>query len=287
MESKKRKEIVNDVCQKYNTTNIFELPADPEERKKVEQKFRSLRQHLILNEEHKVVFCFMPKVRCTTMKRIFAVMGNLYPSIGKVRMVEKAIVRFNDKKFTEEQRKYMLKDFYKFMIVRDLFERLVFAYQNKLQNRSLGLITGFPDIRKAINDKYSQNKKPVETGVSVSFIEHIRHLIDTPAWKLNDHWMPYENLCRPCDVKYDFIGSIDTLERDVTYVMRQIQANETKCDVKQASSRLAKTKLATASFFKKLPQKYFDQLLAIRKANFELFGYPLPKYQTLDKHYHA
>ena len=283
MESKKRKETVNDVCQKFNLTAIFEPPADPKDMKWARQRFSTLRRHLLVNEEHKVLFCFMPKVSCTTMKKVFTVMSGFYPSIDKVRRVK--IKRLDNNIFTEEKRKHMLKDFYKFMIIRDPFERLVSAYQNKLQAEKTQ--KDFVNIEKTIILRYREKKKTVEAGDKVSFTEYVRHLIETPAWKLNDHWMPYENLCRPCDVKYDFIGSIDTLERDVTYVMRQIHVNETKTHVKQASSALAKTKLATASFFKQLPQTYFDQLLAIRKIDFELFGYPLPEYKTLDKHYHA
>ena len=286
MDSKKRQKSVNKVCQKFNVANILEPPADAKDEKRAKERF-TLRQHLILNEEHKVLFCFIPKVSCTTMKKIFVVMNGFYPSIEKVhkRKVHRRIIRLDDDKFTEEQRQFMLKDFYKFMIVRDPFERLVSAYRNKFLEKTNAI--SLAALGTKLINKYRENRKPVETGDDVSFTEYIRHLIDTPSWKLNDHWMPYENLCRPCDVKYDFIGSIDTLERDVAYVIRQIQANETKYYAKQTSSALAKTKEATASFFKKLPQKYFDQLLEIRKTDFELFGYPQPEYETLDKHYHA
>ena len=282
-DSKKRRESVENVCQKSNLTNILAPPNDPKDRIRGRQRL-NLRQHLILNEEHKVLFCFIPKVSCTMMKKIFVVMGNLYPSIRKVRMVEKGVVRFTDSKFTEEQRNYMLKNFYKFMIVRDPFERLVSAYRNKFESND----EHFRHVQKIIIEKYRQNKtERVETGDRASFTEFVRHLIDTPAWTHDQHWMAHEDVCRPCDVKYDFIGSIDTLERDLAYVMRKIHANETKHHVNQDSGALAKTKLLTASFFKKVPKEYFDKLLAIRKADFELFGYPLPKYESLDKHYHA
>jgi hypothetical protein len=189
-------------------------------------------------------------------------------------------VFLNDKKFPKEQREYMLKNYYKFMIARDPFERLVSAFRNKIQGQ---LREHYRPLGRRIIKKYRQNK----TGDDVTFTEFVRHLIDTPSWQLDVHWMPHEDSCRPCDVKYDFIGSIDTLERDLDYVMRKIHANETKHHVNQDSGALAKTKLLTASFFKKVPKEYFDKLLAIRKTDFELFGYPLPKYESLDKHYHA
>jgi hypothetical protein len=155
-----------------------------------------------------------------------------------------------------------------------------------LQNRR----EGAPAVlAKKIIEKYRYNNtKTVEPGDEyVNFTEYVRHLIDTPSWQVNPHWMAYKDLCRPCNVKYDFIGSIDTLERDVTHIMRQVHANETKYHVMQNSGGISKTKQATVSFFKEVPKKYFDQLLAIRKIDFELFGYPLPDQKTLEKYYHA
>ena len=227
------------------------------------------------------------------MKKVFVVMNksNLFPSIkevsGRLAHKKENLLRFDNRKFTRKQRNYMLKDFYKFMIVRDPFERLVSAFRNKFQHKRNSRY--FTDIVRKEIMRFRKNKKLVKAGDDddVTFTEFVRYLIDTPHEQLNAHWKLYEDICSPCNVKYDFIGSIDTLERDLTHVMRKIHANETKYHVKQSSSALAKTKAATASFFKKVPKEYFDQLLAVRKTDFELFGYPLPKYESLDKHYHA
>ena len=185
--------------------------------------------------------------------------------------------------FTEEEQKYMLNNFYKFMMVRDPFERLVSAFRDKFVNDRHGYVV----YAKKIMEKYRYNStKTLELGAeNVSFTEYVRHLIDIPP--IDHHFRLYKDLCWPCNVKYDFIGSTDTLERDVTHIMRQIHANETKYHVTQKKSYLTKTKLETARLFKEVPKNYFDQLLAYYKTDFELFGYPLPDYETLEKHYHA
>ena len=219
------------------------------------------------------------------MKRIFLVLEGLYSSITQVEMLDRQLVRLSNPKFTEEQRQYMLKNFYKFVIVRDPFERLVSAYRNKLQRMNLG---NWSPLVKRIIKKYRYNNTETNiTGIDVSFTEYVRHLINNPPWMLDMHWMPYEDLCHPCHVKYDFIGSIDNLDRDVTHAMRQIHANETKHHVIRNSAARTKTKQTTAGFLKELSRKYFDQLLAVYKTDHELFGYPLPEYDTLDKRYPA
>ena len=122
----------------------------------------------------------------------------------------------------------------------------------------------------------------------MSFTEFVQYLTDNPPWDVNEHWMPYEDLCRPCNIQYDFIGSIDTLKRDVIHAMRQIPANETKYHMpKNQWFATDQSKTNSSRLLKELPRKYFDKLLAFFKRDHELFGYPLPEYETLDKRYPA
>ncbi len=278
-DSKKRRDSVNKVCQRFNVTNILEPQATSSD-KRAQQRSVVLKQFFV-NEKHKVIYCGIYKVGITTMRQLLMKMNGYDRRSGKKESdFEKKLLDF-----TEVEQNYMLNNFYKFMIVRDPFERLVSAYRHKFRNG----YGGYPDLGKTIIEKYRYNNtKTVEVGAEdVNFTEFVRFLIDIPPGPVDNHWRPFKDACSPCNVKYDFIGSIDTLERDVTHIMRQIHADETKYHVTQKSGFLTKTKLATARLFKEVPQKYFDQLLAIRKTNFELFGYSLPDQKTLEKHYHA
>ena len=273
-------ESINRVCRERNVINFLEPPTDRRDRERTWQRNNVLR-HLIVSEKYKVIYCYIPKVSSTNMKRIFLVLEGLYPSITEIHtQLDLQLVLLNNQKFTEDQRQYMLKNFYKFMIVRDPFERLVSAFLHKFRRMNHQIISS---LRKPNRN----NTKTLIAGRNVSFTEYALHLINNPPWMLDMHFMPYENLCRPCNVKYDFISSIDTLSRDVTHVMRQIHANETKLHVRHNRAARTKTKQATADFLKELSRKYFDQLLAVYKTDHELLGYPLPEYDTLDKRYPA
>jgi chondroitin 4-sulfotransferase 11 len=160
----------------------MEPPADKKDRKRVQQR-RNVLKHLLVNEEHKVIFCFIPKISCTNMKKIFLVMKGLYPSVEKVNggtlRLQGQGVRLSNETVTEKQREYMLKNFYKFMIVRDPFERLVSGYRNKFQNKNK--VKLWVPLAKWIIKKYrynNTNSKTVVTGLDVSFTEYVRHLID-------------------------------------------------------------------------------------------------------------
>ncbi len=274
-DSKKRTNSVNKVCQRLNVTNIFE-PQAPSRAVRSQRRGRALRMFFV-NEEHKVIYCAIPKTSTTTIRELLKRMNGFDPRTGKQKFAKELIL------FTEEEQNYMLNNFYKFTVVREPFERLVSAFRDKF----VGVNRDYAVYAKKIMEKYRYNDtKTLELGAEdVSFTEYVRHLNDIPP--LDVHFMLYKDLCWPCNVKYDFIGSTDTLERDVTHIMRQIHADETKYHVTQKSGYLTKTKLETARLFKEVPKNYFDQLLALRKTDFELFGYPLPDYETLAKHYHA
>jgi dermatan 4-sulfotransferase 1 len=273
-------ESINKVCQKRNVINFLKPPTDRRDKERAWQRRNAL-QHLVVNEKYKVIYCYIPKVSSTNLKRIFLVLEGLYPSIAQIRnWIDPQLIQLYNRKFTEEQRQYMLKNFYKFTIVRDPFERLASAFLHKFRRKNFKLFA-------SPWERNTNKTKTFIAGHNVSFTAFALHLINNPPWMLDMHWMPYEDLCRPCDVKYDFIGSIDTVSRDVSHVMRQIHANETKYHVKYSSSAGTKTKQTTANLLKELSRKHFDQLLAVYKTDHELFGYPLPEYDTLDKRYTA
>ena len=280
---------MNKVCQRLNVKNVLEPQAASSDERAKRRKSALAQFHV--SEKYKVIYCAISKISSSTMQNLLMRMngydersrkpGSDFERSGKPGSDFR--IRLLD--FTEVEQNYMLNNFYKFMIIRDPFERLVSAYRNKFI-KPVGYYT---EISKRIIEKYRFNKtKTVEIGLEdVSFTEFVRHVIDTHKPRNDHHWRQVKNVCWPCSVKYDFIGSTDTLGRDVTHIMRQIHANETKYHVTQKSSFLIKTKLATARLFKEVPKKYFDQLLALRKTNFELFGYPLPDQKTLEKYYHA
>ena len=254
------------------------------------QQRRNLYRHLIVNEEHKVIYCQIPKVACTQVKRIFQALNGNYQSVYEVKSVD--ILPFTyleDKKFSEEQRRYMLKNFYKFMIVRDPIERLVSAYRNKLEDKSnpgMLLKELSKKMRKLFDARRQGYNKTKTAAYYITFPEFIHHIIETPLHELNQHWMPFNDLCRPCDIQYDFIGSLDNLKRDTTYVMKKVKLDETKYYVKKTIGSVKQTtRKSTANFLKDVPKDHFDRLVKMLQLDFELFGYSLPEFDSLDERY--
>ena len=79
----------------------------------------------------------------------------------------------------------------------------------------------FETISKAIHKKYSNN---YQTDHSASFSEFLRHLIDKNPVSVqrNEHWENFWSLCYPCDIDYDYILKLDTIEEDSDYLFNRL-----------------------------------------------------------------
>ena len=42
---------------------------------------------------------------------------------------------------------------------------------------------------------------------------------------LNPHWLPYQSICHPCVVNYDYVAQLETLDKDFPYILRHLSAN--------------------------------------------------------------
>ena len=132
---------------------------------------RELLGHLIVNDKYKVIYCYIPKVACSQWKRVFLDLENR----AKVRDEHsKSNFKFL-KKYSDEGVKMRLQSYYKFLFVREPFERLLSAYENKFVKRQ------WPwryiwKLEKAIYNKFSHVDP--SAGWNVTFKRFVYFLND-------------------------------------------------------------------------------------------------------------
>lgn len=152
--------------------------------------------------------------------------------------------------------------------------RLLSAYRNKF-----GEIESYQkkygvEIIKRYRKGYIKDSNIA--GDDVTFDEFVRYLLDEDAERMNEHWMPMYNLCQPCAVPYDFIGSYENLERDADYVLQRVKVPPAV----RFPERQAWYKPITAEtlhyYLCSLPQRLLKELLPKYILDFSLFAYPLP-----------
>ncbi|NXO40822.1 CHSTE sulfotransferase, partial [Locustella ochotensis] len=258
-----RNRTIRALCgQRSMPRSVWELPPGPR---------RTVLQHLLVSDKYRFLYCYVPKVACSNWKRVVKVLHGALESVDvKVKMDHKRdLVFLGD--MEPEEISYRLKHYYKFIFVRNPIERLLSAYRNKFgEMKEYQLKYGVEIIRR-----YRKNGGN-SAGDDVSFSEFLQYLLDEDVERMNEHWMPIYNLCQPCAVRYDFIGSYEQLHADANHVLERIQSPSSI----RFPERQAWYKPVTAEtlhyYLCSIPRRLLRELLPKYILDFSLFAYPLP-----------
>ena len=69
-----------------------------------------------------------------------------------------------------------------------------------------------------------------ETATFAEFLESIaNHYPETREQDI--HWEPYWSACYPCDIQYDYILKLETIEEDSEWLLRHIGVDQARVDI--------------------------------------------------------
>jgi len=220
----------------------------------------------IVIEKLKLVFCFIPKVSCTTWKRV------LYSAKNQGRQLasnphSKSLFSWL-KDYNVAERKVILRNYYKAMFVREPFERLASAYRNKVKT------VWFK--RFVISNKTGEELKK---EAAVPFSTFIKSVLASNATTFpgrghieDQHWRTYEKVC-PCEVDYDFIGHFENLSEEAPQLLKIIGVDDY---VTFPEYHPSKAKPYVTEYYSQLTKDEIVQLGRLYELDFKLFGYDFP-----------
>lgn len=224
---------VDSFCSHYNYT----FPTS-------KRLIAALNRHILVHEDARVLFCFVPKSGCTTLKILFYVSQGLLPQSEVTKdkdsvdqlLLEDVMVRASFMQMTPEDRIHAINTYFKFVMYRNPLERMVSVYRSKLSRWPLlGLKRDIPHfnwVRRHIY-KYSHPEEykqwEYDRGVvpkNVSFEDFVLYLMTDPMeLRVDEHFASTFELCSPCGVKYDYYGNFNTFEEDAAILMKKIHAS--------------------------------------------------------------
>ena len=246
------------------------------------------RRNIIVDDKHQILYCFVPKIACTSWKIVFLQLSGIVPpgrtpsqyyvnrhGLKKLRLL---------REYDLQQRRYILGHYRKFLFTRNPYTRLLSVYRNKLEPEStFERAQKWQDtVGKVITDKYGPKKKTAATSsvpgqnATLTFTKFLRYIIDdTSAVDDNRHWRSVYDSCFPCDVNYDFIGRFETLHSDVAYFLNLLGV-EGKVEFPKAEMSSPTNSSNTAvlrKYYSKVPPILMKKLYAKYRLDFHLFGY--------------
>lgn len=241
-------------------------------------------RNIIVDDYHKLLYCYIPKVACSNWKRVLMVMNGDAADPWSIKTADVhnrslGFFRYLNQ-YSAEEIVHRLSTYYKFLFVRHPFERLVSAYRNKfIDSYNLTLFKemyGRHIIRKY---RHNPDTRSLKTGEGVSFAEFVEFINNSEPEFMDWHWKLYDMLCHPCLIYYDFIGKFENLYTEADQLLNILQAND---KVQFPHNKTSRYKLPTKGlakeYFKSLPKQTKGKLYNKYRHDFEMFGYSMEEY---------
>ncbi|CAG5120710.1 unnamed protein product [Candidula unifasciata] len=239
---------------------------------------------ILVDDNNKLLYCQIPKVASTTWRRIFIVLSGKADTSDPMSLSANDVHHKFDKhlthlrKYQNDEILYRLNNYFKFVFVREPFERILSAFKNKFAANTNSSIYFRKVFGEKIIDRYRQNPL-ANPGRNLTFEEFINYLTDPQKQiPMNEHWEKYYKLCHPCWIQYDFIGKLETLEEDSQYILEKNSLSEKVKVPSRLDSKYTykKTNSYMHEYYSQIPKETLQKIFKMYYADFVIFNFTVP-----------
>lgn len=138
---------------------------------------------------------------------------------------------------SSNRKKYILKNYYKFVMYRNPVMRLFSGFRSKVQRFPLiGLESENPHYNWLRMRIYAYKHPKLHTQwqngrgkepIVINFSDFIDYWLHRGGLKFDEHFQSIYSLCQPCQVRYSYYGNFNTFERDTEVLIEHTGSNNT------------------------------------------------------------
>ena len=235
----------------------------------------NLFDHMIVDDTHRLIYCYIPKVGCSNWRRVMHVLAGKYKHVEDIKRLEYFDFKFLSH-YSHKEIDYRLKNYFKFIFVRHPLDRLFSAWDNKFHNGNTAMHKKFGIL---IVKNYRKNPPKNPQGNDVTLVEYFKYLVDTPNIQLNEHWVPSYELCQPCYVDYNFIGRFEDMGNESAILLKLLGLSENVTYPAPQHDVVMEHMPDDAKIeeWHKVSPELFQKVLKKYAQDFHLFGYSVPQ----------
>ncbi|XP_038069378.1 carbohydrate sulfotransferase 13-like [Patiria miniata] len=254
--------------------------------------------HLLVDDRNRFLFCEIRKVSSIAWRRVLDAVSSVNNSSatggGHRRSRTGGLRRLGT--YSAEERERRLREYTKFLFVREPMLRLVSGWRDKFvagpQRRDYRSSWG-PRIRRYYNSQLTRHSSASQdTGhqpsasvedVEISFPEFVKYLTAGPPRSplMRDmHWEPYRSRCRPCLVRYDFVGHYETLGPDAAAILPVLNRWSAGGGSVDFPIRRSDSLGVAQTEFPKLAPEDIVKLAKLYDVDYKLFGYSMSQFMS-------
>ena len=185
---------------------------------------------MLVDEKLKAIYCGVPKAGSTSWKTFLAKVAGGNPMEHQAES-EQFLSNLGLKYlniFPRSAIQLKLESYYKFFFVRHPLERLVSAYHDKIgRYNSYGDDIRKDIVEKVLNKDSTQSVSTKEAKLTrITFDTFVKYLIMKSGEEgdLDHHWEDIDKLCHPCQIHYNYIGKLETMDSDAENIITKLQS---------------------------------------------------------------
>lgn len=266
---------INEVCERHELRPEPDFTLEKQLKTTLLSQWEAFYWNFMVDDKHKVLYCFIPKVACTSWKTVLLELQTEKQINGSVKgsvhnqpfMNRHGLRRLST--YGLEDVKLRLEAYTKFMFVRHPLERIASAYHDKIEH---GLNREFKSYIKQAIATY-RNDSTVEHRVDAEMDEFIRLFTDETLprhQRWNAHWTPYHDSCHPCITNYDYVGHMETINDDAKQILLHVFNTTT---VKFPHHNAVRSDDRYLKDFESVPEHIMAKLHREFLLDFEMFNY--------------
>ncbi|XP_028401380.1 carbohydrate sulfotransferase 14-like [Dendronephthya gigantea] len=233
-----------------------------------EERSAQLLRNVIVDRKNRFLYCYVPKAASSNMRRLVLALQGRVENPDAIEEFDRRGFEFLGD-FNASQRNEMIKTYFKFLFVRHPLERLVSAYRHRVVGKRTDLHRRYGIY---IVKKYRglNSSEPVK-GDDVTFREFIKYLLDTKTDNMNGHWKPIFNICHPCLIPYEFIGSVQNVDIDASALLEKINSSRKVSFPKRQEYYNPLTKQEALFYYRNVTYREMQQLRWLYRKDFQCF----------------
>lgn len=240
-------------------------------------------RYTLVDDRNKVLYCFVPKVACTSWKTVLISLLNPFLKLESVPKIHNmtflssvglpSLSTMNIPNFSQWLQRYQ-----KFMFVRDPLDRLVSAYRDKFEGEGEPYFTlkyGRDIIRKY---RKHPSQQALRTGLGVKFREFVQYILDGYE---DLHWISYQKLCNPCEISYDYLGHYESLGEDAVNVLQRLyhlKSEDAENRFPALNAQHNGGEKLTKRYLSQISTQQIQDLITYYKEDFQMFKYDPSKW---------
>ncbi|XP_066966298.1 carbohydrate sulfotransferase 11-like [Macrobrachium rosenbergii] len=232
---------------------------------------------LLVDDYHRAIYCYIPKVACTNWKRLWMILTGLTTIKDPVLIPYDLPHKIHERMMLIKQPisistlQEKLLTYSKIIVVRNPYERLISAFKDKFEGTGKAYYKR--NYAHHIMKTYRKNANTSEIPVSgdgLTFSEFVTYIINLSRGNYDEHWKPYADSCYPCGIHYDVIAKYETMAEDSDRFLKLIKAPSDLHFPKYAPTNTSKL---ISSYMAKLSTHQRKALYSVYEKDFKMFQY--------------